>query len=226
MRYYFNAERTLTAVEETYLKLYMINDPFHPEEAIEREKETTRRRLFGVVCALAITGLLLTGYAFVRRFHARQVQANQTPPTTTDNGPKGPPVAHILIDQPSLEKGMTTIGGVVKNTSETELNGLTIALQLHRRKDGGSEEKLVPVEPGKLQPQEEGAYSLKLPAGDYGSITLLGLRADPQAKFIAFTTSPGKQRLPERLEPRTIVVKKPGHSGEFINTPDNPAKVP
>ena len=36
----------------------MINDPFHPEEALEREKETTRSRLFGVVCAVTITALL------------------------------------------------------------------------------------------------------------------------------------------------------------------------
>jgi len=204
----------------------MINDPFHPEEAIEREKETTRGRLFGVVCAVAITALLLVGYAFIRRFNSQQILANQTPPPTTDNGPKGPPVAHILVDQPSLEKGMTKIGGIVKNTSPSELNGLAIALQLHRRKDGSSEEKLVPVEPGKLQPLEEGAYSLILPASDYGSITLVGLRANPEAKLVAFTTAPGKPRTPERLEPRTIIVKRPGHDGEFINTPDNPTRVP
>jgi hypothetical protein len=190
------------------------------------EKETTRGRLFGVVCAVAITALLLVGYAFIRRFNSQQILANQTPPPTTDNGPKGPPVAHILVDQPSLEKGMTRIGGIVKNTSPSELNGLAIALQLHRRKDGSSEEKLVPVEPGKLQPLEEGAYSLILPASDYGSITLVGLRANPEAKLVAFTTAPGKPRTPERLEPRTIIVKRPGHDGEFINTPDNPTRVP
>ncbi|HJX90158.1 MAG TPA: hypothetical protein VJ372_06650 [Pyrinomonadaceae bacterium] len=204
----------------------MINDPFHPEEAIERERETTRRRLFGVVCAVAITALLVVGYAFIRRFHGQQILANQTPPPTTDKGPKGPPVAHILVDQPSLEKGMTKIGGIVKNTSPSELNGLAIALQLHRRKDGSSEEKLVPVEPGKLQPLEEGAYSLTLPASDYGSITLVGLRADPEAKLVAFTTAPGKPRAPEHLEPRTVIVKRLGRDGEFINTPDNPTKVP
>jgi len=204
----------------------MINDPFHPEEALEREKETTRRRLFGVVCAVAITALLLVGYASIKRFYSQRIQANQALPQITDKGPKGPPVAHILVDQPSLEKGMTKIGGIVKNTSQSELNGLAIALQLHRRKGERAEEKLVPVEPGKLQPLEEGTYSLTLPASDYGSITLVGLRADPEAKLVAFTTAPGKARAPERLEPRTIIVKRPGRDGEFINTPDNPTKVP
>jgi Flp pilus assembly protein CpaB len=204
----------------------MINDPFHPEEAIAREKESTRRKLLGVVCAVAVTAVLLVGYAVMRRFHAQQVQANQVVPAPPDSGPKGPPVAHILVDQPSLEKGMTTIGGVVKNTSQADLNGLTIALELHRRKDGKSEHKLVPVEPTTLEPQQEGSYALKVSASDYGSITLVGLRADPDSKLIAFTTSPGKQRTPERLEPRTVIVKKPGRPGEFLNTPDNPTRVP
>ena len=204
----------------------MINDPFHPEEAIAREKESTRRKLLGVVCAVAVTAVLLVGYAVMRRLHAQQVQANQVVPATPDNGPKGPPVAHILVDQPSLEKGMTTIGGVVKNTSQADLNGLAISLELHRRKDGASEQKLVPIEPATLGPQEEGSYALKVSASDYGSITLVGLRADPDSKLIAFTTSPGKQRTPERLEPRTVIVKKPGRPGEFLNTPDNPTRVP
>lgn len=202
----------------------MINDPFHPELAIQNEKESTRLKLFGVVCAVAVTALLLVGYAYFRRFHAQEVLANATPPPVVDNGPKGPAVAHIVIDQPSLERGTTTIGGVVKNISPNELNGLTISLVLHRRKDNGTEERSVPVAPGKLQPQEEGSYSLKVSASEYGSITLVGLHDD--AKLLAFTTSSGKQRNPERLEPKTIIVKRPGKPGEFINTPDNPTRVP
>ena len=84
--------------------------------------------------------------------------------------------------------------------------------------------RLVPIEPAKLEPQQEGSYSLRLSATEYGSITLSGLVVD--ARLVAFTTSPGKQRTPERLEPRTIIVKKPGKPGEFINTPDNPTRVP
>ena len=204
----------------------MINDPFHPEEAIAREKDSIRGKLLGIVCAVAVTAILLAGYAFIRRFHAQKILANQTPPPTTDTGPKGPPVAHIFVDQPMLEKGVTTIGGVIKNTSQGELTGLAVDLELYRRKDGATEQKLVSVEPGTLQPQGEGTYSLKLSASDYASIKLVGLRADPQSKLIAYSTSAGKQRPPERLEPRTVILKKPGRPGEFINTPDNPAKVP
>jgi hypothetical protein len=204
----------------------MINDPFHAEESIARERDTTRRMLFGIVCAVAITALVLVGYAAVRRFHAQQVQANLTPPPVVDNGPKGPPVAHIVVDQPTLEKGSTTIGGIVKNTSQGSLNGLNIALELHRTKDGSKEQRLVPVAPGSLQPQQEGSYALTVSASEYRSVSLLGLRADPEAKLIAYTSSQGKQRTPERITPHTIIVKKPGKPGEFINTPDNPTRVP
>jgi hypothetical protein len=203
----------------------MINDPFHPEEAIARERETSRRMIFGIICAVALTAVLLVGYAFLRRLHAKQVLESQVAQTEPVTGPKGPALAHILVDQPLLDKGITTIGGVVRNTSQAELKGLVIDLELHR-KNGASEPKLVPVEPGSLQPQEEGSYSLKLPAADYGSVTLVGLRGDPEAKLIAFTRAPGKQRPPERLPTKTIVVRKPGRPGEFINTPDTPVRVP
>src|SRR6476646_6317253 len=187
----------------------MINDPFHPEEAIARERETSRRMIVGIICAVALTVVLLAGYAFLRRLHAKQVIENQVAQAEPNTGPKGPALAHILVDQPLLDKGITTIGGVVRNTSQAELTGLAIDMELHR-KDGVSEQKLVPVEQASLQPQQEGSYSLKLPASDYGSVTLVGLRGDPQAKPIAFTNSPGKQRPPERLPTKTITVKKPG----------------
>src|ERR1043165_9064497 len=203
----------------------MINDPFHPEEAIARERETSRRMIFGIICAVALTAVLLVGYAFLRRLHAKQVMENQVAQTEPTTGPKGPALAHILVDQPLLDKGITTIGGVVRNTSQSELRGLAIHLELHR-KNGASEQKLVPLEPGSLQPQQEGSYTLRLPAADYGSVTLVGLRGDPQAKLIAFTSAPGKQRPPERLPTKTIVVRKPGRPGEFINTPDTPVRVP
>lgn len=203
----------------------MINDPFHPEEAIAREKDSTRRKLLGVVCAVGVTALLLAGYAFIRRFHAQQILANQTPPPVVESGPKGPAVAHILVDEPLLDKGVTTIGGVVRNISPSQLSGLAIDLQLNRR-NGEKEQKLVAVGPATLQPQEEGTYALKLPASEYGSVTLIGLRADPEAKQIAFSKSPGRHRPPERLQPKTVVVRKSGRSGEFLNTPDNPGRVP
>ena len=204
----------------------MINDPFHPEEALEREKETSRRMWLGIVCAVGLSAILLVGYGYFRKRHARQVLEDSAVPVVDNGLPKGPPLAHVLIDEPSLEKGVTTIGGTVKNISQRELSGLSVSLELIRRKSGAAEQKSILLEPANLQPEQEAQYSLKLSAQEYGSIRFIGVKADPQSTLIACTTSAGKKRPLEKLEPRTVVVKKSGRPGEFINTPDNPGRVP
>jgi hypothetical protein len=204
----------------------MINDPFHPEEAIARERDSSKRKLLAVVCAVGISAVLLVGYGYIRKYHAQKVIAENTPPPVVENGPKGPPLAHVVIDEPTLEKGLTTIGGVVKNISNQDLSNLSVVIELRRRKDSGVEESLLRVTPAQLQPEQEGSYSLKISAQEYASIRLAGLKADPQSSLVAYSSSQGKKRTPERLEPKTIVVKRGGKPGEFINSPDNPVRVP
>src|SRR5688572_9661515 len=154
----------------------MINNPFHQDDAVEQQHDTNRRLLLGIVCAVAVTALLVAGFFFVRRYHAKRILAeNPPPPPVTDSGPKGPPVAHVVIDEPTLEKGFTVIGGAVKNTSDRDLSDLFVVIELRRRKDGGLEEAVLPVTPPVLQPQQEGAYSLKAPSEDFASIRLAGL---------------------------------------------------
>jgi len=201
----------------------MINDPFHVEDAIARERDSSKRKLLAVVCAVGISAVLLVGYGYIRKYHAEKVLAENTPPPLVE---KSPPLAHVVVDEPTLEKGMTTIGGVVKNISKQDLSNLSVVIELRRRKDSGVEENLLRVTPTQLQPDQEGSYSLKVSALEYASIKLAGLKADPQSSLIAYSSSQGKKRTPERIEPRTIVVKRSGKPGEFINTPDNPVRVP
>ena len=204
----------------------MINDPFHPEEAIARERDSNKRKLLAVVCAVAVTAIMLVGYGYIRKYHAQKVIAENTPPPVTDAGPKGPALAHVVLDEPSIAKGVTTIGGVVKNISKQDLTGLSVVIELRRRKDGGLEESILPVTPSQLQPEQEGSYSVTLPAQNFASIRLAGLKADPQSMLIAYSSSQGKKRTPERLEPKTVVGKRAGKPGEFINSPDNPGRIP
>ena len=204
----------------------MINDPFHPEETIAREQESNKRKLLAVVCAVAVTALLLVGYSVIRKYHAQQIIADNTPPPVVETGPKGPPLAHVVVDEPTLEKGKTIIGGVVKNISKQELSNVSVVIEMRRRKDGRLEETLLPVTPSQLQPEGEGSYSVTVSAQDFASIRLAGLKADPQLALIAYSSSQGKKRTPERFEPKTIVVKRSGKPGEFINSPDNPGRIP
>jgi hypothetical protein len=74
----------------------MFNDPFHPEEAVTQQNESTKRKLLAVVCAVAITAILLVGYAYFRKYHAQQV-LDATPPVA-EVPHKGPALAHVVMD--------------------------------------------------------------------------------------------------------------------------------
>ncbi len=204
----------------------MINAPIPREDGFAEPTQSVRLKLLAIVCAVAVSAVLLAGYGYVRKRHAQQALAANTLPASVDNGPKGPAVAHILIDDPLIDKGSTIIGGTVKNISRHELTGLTIALELVTRKDGSAEQASVTVEPARLQPEQEGVYTLKLSSQRYGSVRLIGLRADPQSTLVAYSSSAGRKRAPERFEPRTVVVKPSSRKAEFLNTPDNPTRVP
>jgi len=205
----------------------MITDSLNPEDPLGQPRESAKLKLLAIVCAFGVSALLLTGYGYMRKRHAQQTLVSSAVVPTSDNGPKGPPQAHILVDDPLLNKGETIIGGTVKNTSDHALTGLSISMELRRRKDGSTEQTSVPVNPAQLEPQQEGTYALKLPVQTYASIRLVGLKADPQSSLLAFTSSPGKKRPPERLEPKVVVVKpSSSRKGGFLNTPDNPTRVP
>jgi hypothetical protein len=83
----------------------------------------------------------------------------------------------------------------------------------------------LPVSPPVLSPHQEGAFSLRAAAQDYASIRLAGVKAEPQSTLVAYSSSQGKKRPPERFEPKIVVVKRSGKPGEFINTPDNPGRI-
>ena len=202
----------------------MFNDPFHPEEALTQQKESTKRKLLAAVCAIAITAVLLVGYTVLRKYHAQRVAEDATAVVT--DPPRGPALAHVVVDEPTLEKGMTTVGGIVKNISSQQLSGLAVTLEFRRRKDGKTQQTVLPVSPAQLQPQEEGAYAAKFSVDDFASVRLAGVQAGPQSTMIVYSSSQGKKRSPERLQPQIIVVKRAGKPGEFLNTPDNPGRVP
>jgi hypothetical protein len=203
----------------------MFNDPFHPEEAVTQQNESTKRKLLAAVCAVAITAILLAGYAYFRKYHAQQVLRDAASPAP-ESPQKGPVLAHVVIDEPTLEGNMTTVGGVVKNVSNQPLSGVSVTLELRRRKDGKNEPTVLAVTPGQLQPQQEGSYAAKFSIEDFASVRLASVQADPQSSTIVYTASQGKKRAPERLQPQVIVGKRSGKPGEFLNTPDNPGRVP
>lgn len=199
----------------------------HQDELFVESKRSVAPMALAAISALIITGLVFTGYTLLRKRHAEDsgsLALSSSAPTTEA---RKPPKALIVIDEALLQGGKTTIAGTVRNTSAEKLEGLSVELELKRRKDGVTESHLLPLDPPQLEPQQEGRYSLQLKAQDYSSARLIGLKAGPGLLALPYTTSQGQKRPLERLETKTITVGKGAKKGgEFLNSPNNPARVP
>jgi hypothetical protein len=193
------------------------------EEVFIEATESSGLKIAAAVSALLITALVFVGYSYLRKRHAQSV----APATQIGGAPKAPPRALILVDEPLLQGSNTVLGGAVKNISNEKLSALSVELELKRRAGGTIEKKQVPLSPADLDPSQEGRYSLQLKAQDYASAKVISLRAAPESSMVAYTLSQGEKRPPERLDSKTIKVDKPpGRRSEFLNSPDNPARVP
>lgn len=196
-------------------------------ELLDEEKSSRGRKFIAGALAIIFTATVLAGYLYFRNRYIRQSLAQQQPRAETTNVPQGPPKAHILVDEAMLKGGHTLIGGTVKNISQENLAGLTVELELKKRGGGGAEQMRIQLTPPQLAPNEEGSYAVKVSAQLFSAVRLVGLSTDPDARPVAFTTALGQKRPLERLEPKVVVVpRRPSKGGGFLNSPDNPARVP
>ncbi len=194
----------------------------HENELFVEPKSSAGPKLLAGLAALLITALVFAGYALLRKRHAGSLVSSQQATTATK-----PPQALIIIDEALLQGGKTTIGGVVRNTSSEKLEGLAVELELRRRKDAGIETRSITLAPANLDSQQEGRYVLELKAQDYSSARLVALKAGPNSLPLPYATAQGQKRPLERLEGKTIIVGRPsGKGGEFLNSPESPARVP
>jgi len=195
------------------------------EEVFTVSQRSPAIKIVGAVLAFAITALVFVGYSYLRNKHAREAAAAAQ---VVAAEPKGPPQALITIDDALLQGGKTILGGTVKNTTQQKLGPLSLELELRRRKDAGVDKKSVSLVPAEIEPQQEGRYSVELKAQEYGSARVVALKEDGNSSPLAYSTAQGRKRPLERPETKTITVGKPatGKGGEFLNTADNPARVP
>ena len=200
----------------------MITESEHEEIFIEAS-ESSGLKMVAAIAALVITALIFVGYAYLRK---RQAQSNVPAQLAGAAQPKSSPQALILVDEALLQGSNTLLGGTVRNISNGRLTGLSVELELRRRKDGTAENKMVAVNPADIDPQQEGRYSLQLKAQEYASAKVTALHAGAEAT-LPYTLAQGEKRPLERLESKTIKIdKRTGKRSEFLNSPDNPARVP
>ena len=203
-------------------------EPTHLDAEARRSPLTL---IIALICALAITAGLFAGYMFLRRRHAENERAQQQAQAPSEAKPTGPPLLQVYQDDAMLKGGQATISGTVVNISTETIKDLTVELELRRRKNATTEIRSVPLNPSDLTPEQQGRYVLTVLTRDYSNTRLVRIKSSTRSTDIVFKTAPGAQRPPE-LPPqtnRTIIVPKPSPrkgEEEFINTPDNPARVP
>lgn len=195
------------------------------EEVFIKATESSGLKIAAAVAALLITAIVFVGYGYLRH---RQAQAAAAVQQAVSTQPKAPPQALILVDEALLQGANTVLGGTVRNIGNAKLGGLSVELELKRRKSDTVERKQVPLTPADLETSQEGSYSLQLKAQDYISARVVALRTGSQDAVVPYTLAHGDKRPPEKLESKTIKIDKPapGKRSEFLNSPDNPARVP
>jgi hypothetical protein len=190
----------------------------------EEEKRRTQRLLVGMLCAVVLTGAVLGGYMWLRKRHERQVAA-----AAEAEVKRKAPRVEVFVDDALVNGKTTTLGGTVHNISNETLQNITVELQLRRRVGSGLDTRVVVPEMTDLAPDARAHYSVQVATDDYISATFFRVAGGTDRAAVPFKALPGTPRPP--MEPpgsKTIIVDKrsPGKGDEFINTPNNPGRVP
>jgi hypothetical protein len=195
------------------------------------EKRSPLTLIAAIVCALAITGGLFAGYIYLRRRHAEQERARQQAQAPAVTKPSGPPLLQVYEDDAMLKGSQAILGGTVINISQETLTDIAVELELRRRGGGAPEIRSVALTPKDLPPDQRGHYELTVLSRDYSHARLVRINSKARTIEIPFKSAQGAQRPPERTPQtsRTIILPRPSPrkgEEEFINTPDNPSRVP
>jgi hypothetical protein len=189
----------------------------------EEEKRHGRRLLIGFVCALLLTGTVLGGYLYLRKRHERQVAA-----AMEVENKKNAPKVEVFVDEAMVNGKTTLLGGTLHNISNESLHNVAVELLLRRRVGSGIETRAVTPDTTELPPNGKARYTLELPIQNYVSVTFLRVVAGGNHAEVAFKALPGTARPPlDSPAAKTVIVNRPAPRGEeFLNTPNNPGKVP
>ncbi|HKQ53864.1 MAG TPA: hypothetical protein VJT74_15930 [Pyrinomonadaceae bacterium] len=185
-------------------------------------------KVVSILLAVAVTASLLIGFLLWRKRHEESVGI-QAPSQPKQAKAALPAKVQIYMDEAVRKGPQALIGGTVHNISDENLTNLSVEIELSHRKDAGTEVRTLDVEPKELAPDQKGRYSLTV-TGDYRSFKLLRIKSGSDSEEIGFKPAQGKERPKESPpETKTIIVNRPGppkQGEEFINTPDDPAKIP
>jgi hypothetical protein len=183
-------------------------------------------KLIAVFCASALVVALLSGFLFLRKRQADRLEATRRAEQTAHA--VAPVRAQIFQDEVRLKGSEAVVGGTVKNISGAPLEGLSVEIALKGRASQAVETKLVQLNPGSLQPGEEGKYSLQISPTEWAGAQVVHLRSHAEGGDIPFKPEIGLKRPLEKPPAAKVVVEqRPRRKGDdFLNTPDTPIRIP
>jgi hypothetical protein len=187
-------------------------------------------KIISIIVAVGITAALLIGFLIWRKWHEEKVSSSGLQSQEQAIRLTIPAKVQVFMDEAVRKGSQAIISGTVHNISNESLSRLVVEVELTHRKDGNKEVRSLEVEPKELATDQDGRYSLTL-TGDYRSVKLVGVKSGPQAEEIGYKTAPGAKRPAEGAPEttHTIIVNRPTtpkKGEEFINTPDNPSRIP
>jgi hypothetical protein len=106
-----------------------------------------------------------------------------------------------------------------------------VELQQRRRMTGATEAKFVAIDTPVLPAGGSARYAVEVVTQDYSTSTFLRVVSGNEKTPVAFRAMAGAARPPmDAPGSKTVVVggapSSPGKGEEFINTPNNPGRVP
>jgi len=204
--------------------LSQLHDDSLPFELEEEEKRHGRRLLVGILCALLLTGAILGGYLLLRKRHERQLALAADATRTKALAPR----VEVFVDEPTIDGKKSLLGGTLHNISGEALRNLSVQLELRQRKGGGLETRTLTPDQTELAPDAKARYTVELQVADYSSARLVRIVSGDNHAEVPFKARPGEPRPPmEAPSAKTVIVNRPARRGEeFVNTPNNPVRVP
>lgn len=184
-------------------------------------------KLGAAACALLLTGMLLGGYFYLRGRNVQNIHARQQAAQAARESIP-PPKAQVFHDEVLLKGSKAVVGGSIRNISDATLEELNVEIELKSRDGQLSDTRAVKVEPARLSPGDEGRFTLQITSSDWGATRVARLFSAKDGVEIPFRPEVGARRPPERVpSPKVIVVPRRKSKGDdFLNTPDNPIRIP
>jgi hypothetical protein len=197
---------------------------------LEANNNTNKGRLLvALLAAFALTSIICAAYFILRsRYLSNQPQEAAAKPTPVPQAE-----VHLFEDEARLRGNNALISGTVQNRSTQPLDNLQAVIELTVRNNSKQkEQRVLPVSPSQLAPNQQGAYQLLVPSARFSALKVIAVRSGDRnlcQPALQPCSSAGKLRPKDIVpDPKPKIVirqvpptkRNPPKGDTVINTPE------